>query len=571
MLMLSSRRDVEDGFRRPCRCCLRIFIERRADDTVSVGQVRKEDDLRGGFGIRCVGCHSIYSVPQEIILHTLFESGVTRVGDLERYVQDEIVRYGGRLSELGKKLDNAYQEIVSPTQSCHLRSLAHSLVNRRTKAALSTTTRSSAMRLMVKITPSLLVGLPICMERISWVFASLASPPSLGYQVFPFRRSYCDRKGREWAPGALYRTWDQRLFSLLVHSPTVPLLTPQKQANGTSATLPTATSIRPARVNKDGGRSYWTLTTFLQVSFRCPCTTSSRSFQTSTAHHGWCRKSISISTYTTHPGAAVTPSPPLSNVVSTDCAATYTTSITSNTHPSGRPAKPGPNEDGASRTDRWREIDERCYEEEAEEGERANVARHWRRRRPWCRQWVGRRWDERSHQYERWERWSHSTNNYGRGSTRERWRHYRCDAGIDHGSSWNTRAGWYARRGTGGGEEERWAREGEEGKDVRSCFKGGHRNGVVMNTPLSGRVFPGLSISILSHHTLCHRHSPIYTHYHYVLLLISYDRYTRMGLVCTCHLREQPVDATHHPQAHLRVLDITHFVRERIPAAFCLA
>ena len=58
--------------------------------------------------------HRIHLVNQEIILHTLFESGVTRVGDLERYIQDDVVRYGGRLSELGKKLDNAYQEIVRP-------------------------------------------------------------------------------------------------------------------------------------------------------------------------------------------------------------------------------------------------------------------------------------------------------------------------------------------------------------------------------------------------------------------------------------------------------------------------
>ena len=70
-------------------------------------------------------------VTQEIILHTLFESGITKVGDLERYIQDDVVRYGGRLSELGKKLDNAYQEIVSPIQPCLSRSFAHSLTDKR--------------------------------------------------------------------------------------------------------------------------------------------------------------------------------------------------------------------------------------------------------------------------------------------------------------------------------------------------------------------------------------------------------------------------------------------------------
>ena len=60
--------------------------------------------------------HLIYPADQEIILHTLFESGITRVEDLERYIQDDVVRYGSRLSELGKKLDNAYQEIVRLTK-----------------------------------------------------------------------------------------------------------------------------------------------------------------------------------------------------------------------------------------------------------------------------------------------------------------------------------------------------------------------------------------------------------------------------------------------------------------------
>ena len=62
--------------------------------------------------------HRTYPAHQEIILHTLFESGITRVGDLEQYIQDDVVRYGSRLSELGKKLDNAYQEIVRSTKPC---------------------------------------------------------------------------------------------------------------------------------------------------------------------------------------------------------------------------------------------------------------------------------------------------------------------------------------------------------------------------------------------------------------------------------------------------------------------
>lgn len=52
------------------------------------------------------------AVPQEIILHTLFESGITRVYDLERYVKDDVVRFGARMTDLEKKLGSAYMEAV---------------------------------------------------------------------------------------------------------------------------------------------------------------------------------------------------------------------------------------------------------------------------------------------------------------------------------------------------------------------------------------------------------------------------------------------------------------------------
>ena len=38
------------------------------------------------------------------------------VGDLERYIRNDVVRHGDRLFELEKKLDNAYQGIVNPIQ-----------------------------------------------------------------------------------------------------------------------------------------------------------------------------------------------------------------------------------------------------------------------------------------------------------------------------------------------------------------------------------------------------------------------------------------------------------------------
>lgn len=49
---------------------------------------------------------------QEIILHTLFESGSSKVQDLERYIFEDVDRYGTRLGELDKKLVSAYRETV---------------------------------------------------------------------------------------------------------------------------------------------------------------------------------------------------------------------------------------------------------------------------------------------------------------------------------------------------------------------------------------------------------------------------------------------------------------------------
>jgi transcriptional activator SPT7 len=47
-----------------------------------------------------------------MILHTLFESGITEVQDLERYIQEDVVRYGTRMGELEKKLKTAYTDTV---------------------------------------------------------------------------------------------------------------------------------------------------------------------------------------------------------------------------------------------------------------------------------------------------------------------------------------------------------------------------------------------------------------------------------------------------------------------------
>ncbi|KAF8058681.1 hypothetical protein FPV67DRAFT_1720647 [Lyophyllum atratum] len=54
--------------------------------------------------------YSTTMTPEEIILHTLFESGTSKVQDLERYISDDVERYGVRLLDLEKKLVGAYRE-----------------------------------------------------------------------------------------------------------------------------------------------------------------------------------------------------------------------------------------------------------------------------------------------------------------------------------------------------------------------------------------------------------------------------------------------------------------------------
>ena len=46
-------------------------------------------------------------------MHTLFESGTSKIQDLERYITDDIKRHGTRLSDLERKLVNAYRDSVS--------------------------------------------------------------------------------------------------------------------------------------------------------------------------------------------------------------------------------------------------------------------------------------------------------------------------------------------------------------------------------------------------------------------------------------------------------------------------
>lgn len=57
--------------------------------------------------------YSVVMTPEEIILHTLFESGTSKIQDLERYISDDVVRHGSRLADLEKKLVTAYRDATA--------------------------------------------------------------------------------------------------------------------------------------------------------------------------------------------------------------------------------------------------------------------------------------------------------------------------------------------------------------------------------------------------------------------------------------------------------------------------
>ncbi|KAI8364636.1 uncharacterized protein BYT42DRAFT_589889 [Radiomyces spectabilis] len=51
--------------------------------------------------------------PEELMAHTLYENGVMSLKDLESYIVDDIERYGGRLDDIYRRLQQSYNDLVS--------------------------------------------------------------------------------------------------------------------------------------------------------------------------------------------------------------------------------------------------------------------------------------------------------------------------------------------------------------------------------------------------------------------------------------------------------------------------
>ena len=93
---------------------------------------------------------------QEIILHTLFESGVSEVQDLERYIADDVERYGTRLADNESKLVRVYRDRVSVPLQCL--GVLLTWVSRSPPPTASSSTRASSTRTKTTKIPCLKYG-----------------------------------------------------------------------------------------------------------------------------------------------------------------------------------------------------------------------------------------------------------------------------------------------------------------------------------------------------------------------------------------------------------------------------
>lgn len=67
--------------------------------------------------LTCSLARSTRCPPQELILHTLYENGGTDIAGLESYIRDDVERYGGKMSDLLRRLRSSYREQL---QVCNL-------------------------------------------------------------------------------------------------------------------------------------------------------------------------------------------------------------------------------------------------------------------------------------------------------------------------------------------------------------------------------------------------------------------------------------------------------------------
>ncbi|KAH8110536.1 hypothetical protein DFH11DRAFT_1514277 [Phellopilus nigrolimitatus] len=100
---MSTKILEHSGFQSTSRAALDVFTGVAAEYLFNVGRTLRY----------LCDKYSQQMTAEEIILHTLFEHGITHVRDLESYITDDVMRYGTRLTDMEKKLVNAYNEATS--------------------------------------------------------------------------------------------------------------------------------------------------------------------------------------------------------------------------------------------------------------------------------------------------------------------------------------------------------------------------------------------------------------------------------------------------------------------------
>lgn len=90
--------------------CRRSLAQPRSDVPAVDRRFQPENAIRRELPLLCL---SELADKQEIILHALHESGQIQLQDLEAHIKDDIEREGGKITEMTRKVKQAYKEVVS--------------------------------------------------------------------------------------------------------------------------------------------------------------------------------------------------------------------------------------------------------------------------------------------------------------------------------------------------------------------------------------------------------------------------------------------------------------------------
>lgn len=113
------------GFEGAQENALNVLTEIAMDYMLTIGKTLRvywddygrqmNSEVRNSFA-RFIEAATYIFRTKEILMHVLYENGVDNVAELESYIRDDIERYGNRLDELHRKLENSYQDMLLVSQ-----------------------------------------------------------------------------------------------------------------------------------------------------------------------------------------------------------------------------------------------------------------------------------------------------------------------------------------------------------------------------------------------------------------------------------------------------------------------